>query len=102
ETLVALCAYDFPGNIRELENLVIRAMVVTDGSEIMPGSWLPKTVRPRHQEPLVRLDSLEREAILKTLEARDGNLDSVAKELGAAFQTRLSYAGGFPQKIMAD
>lgn len=87
ETVASLCAYDFPGNIRELENLVIRALVVTDGSEIMPGSWLPKTVRPRYQEPLVRLDSLERETILKTLEARDGNLDSVAKDLGISRTT---------------
>jgi len=43
----ALAAYAFPGNVRELENLIERATVFADGDEILPADLpLPSTLRP--------------------------------------------------------
>ena len=36
ETLQVLCAYDWPGNVRQLENAVFRAMILCEGSELLP------------------------------------------------------------------
>ena len=46
--LAALSAYAFPGNVRELENLIERATVFADGDEIQPADLpLPSTTRLR-------------------------------------------------------
>jgi len=37
EAMSLLCAYDYPGNIRELRNLLERASLLCDGSELQPG-----------------------------------------------------------------
>ena len=36
ETLQMLCAYDWPGNVRQLENAVFRAMILCEGKELQP------------------------------------------------------------------
>ena len=36
ETLQVLCAYDWPGNVRQLENAVFRAMILCEGNELLP------------------------------------------------------------------
>ena len=41
EVMDALCAYNWPGNIRELENLIERAMILSPGNELSYGEWLP-------------------------------------------------------------
>jgi DNA-binding NtrC family response regulator len=36
ETLAMLCAFDWPGNVRQLENAVYRAMILADGPYLQP------------------------------------------------------------------
>jgi DNA-binding NtrC family response regulator len=51
-----LSTYGFPGNVRELENLIERATVFAEGDEILPADLpLPSTVRPLAQPSLEAL-----------------------------------------------
>jgi PAS domain S-box-containing protein len=41
KVMEALMAYDWPGNIRELENIIERAMILSNGNSLELGEWLP-------------------------------------------------------------
>ena len=79
EALQDLCHYDYPGNVRELENLIERALLLTQGPLIEAGDWLP--VAPVKVDHLSKLDQFERAEILRLLELHQGNLHRVAEEL---------------------
>ena len=40
-TIDKLLEYDFPGNIRELENIIERAVIIESGTTLFPGAWMP-------------------------------------------------------------
>jgi DNA-binding NtrC family response regulator len=86
EALSALGSYDFPGNVRELANIVERAVVVAEG-ELVGARELPEAVRAaavahtrRARRPT--LAELEAEYIRETLEAVGGNKSEAARVLG--------------------
>jgi formate hydrogenlyase transcriptional activator len=69
ETLDLLVRYSWPGNIRELENLIERAVIVSPGPVLrVPLSELKLPTEPAPGE-LLTLEAAEREHILKALEA---------------------------------
>ncbi|MBI3121498.1 MAG: sigma-54-dependent Fis family transcriptional regulator [candidate division NC10 bacterium] len=89
----ALLRYDYPGNVRELENLVERAVLLTRGQVIdLPD--LPVTLRPGERGPAESgtlgvpprlpdlLAGIEREAIRAALERHGGVQTQAAAELG--------------------
>ncbi len=107
-TLDALLAHDWPGNIRELENVIERAVVLAQGPFLMTDD-LPQTLRgPRAVAPTdsaaaaivpgLSLYDIEREAILRTLEKVGGSTARAAEILGISvrkIQYRLrEYASG--------
>ena len=87
EVMSALTAYHWPGNIRELENLIERAMILSPGSELSYGEWLPtvKHLPPNHHTPLQKLEEVEKNHIsevLKQLNWKVSGENGAAKFLG--------------------
>ncbi|RKH46854.1 sigma-54-dependent transcriptional regulator [Corallococcus sicarius] len=104
-TLQALMSHDWPGNIRELENAVERAVVLCRGEELTADDLPPVLRGPRPSSesserliPGASLAAIEREAILRTLEMVEGSTTRAAEVLGISvrkIQYKLKeYAGG--------
>ena len=80
----------FPGNIRELKNLVERALLMHEGGELTVADFAPLSSQPVCPSVLPTgavsstptLDTLERSAIAACIAKHNGNLSLVAKELG--------------------
>lgn len=92
--LKALSAYDFPGNVRELENVIERALALCVDGLIQPDDLQLKPVNGEQQAgatggkyPLTDyLDRVEREAILEALHQTHFNRTAAAKILGVTFR----------------
>ena len=69
ETMAALVSYHWPGNIRELQNLIERGVILSRGStlEIPLGELKHSTKGPNHANGSTTLESVEREHILRVL-----------------------------------
>jgi len=91
EVLEVLGVYPFPGNVRELENLIERMVVLSDGAEItladVPGNVTAPTqsignVRFELPAENISLDEVEREIIRYALAMHNGNQSQTARYLG--------------------
>jgi DNA-binding NtrC family response regulator len=79
EAMALLMSYPFPGNVRELRNLLERAMVVSPGPLIGPADLsIPVGVSQSDDS----LDSVERLHITRILEQSGGNVSHAARVLG--------------------
>lgn len=80
-----LKGYHFPGNVRELQYTLERAVIMTD-SDVLNDSDLVFSPIERHktkvQPPDLKLDTVERNTILQVIEKNKGNISKSAKELG--------------------
>jgi len=89
--------HDFPGNVRELQYVLERAVIMTDGTILKPedlvfSSIERSTTKTSLETTSLNLDDLEKNAILTVLEKNKGNVSKSAKELGitrAALYRRL-------------
>ena len=101
DALKALSNYSFPGNVRELENILERATTLCEGTLITsPDLQLPETVRPDDDlmpEAVLEsrpgdlpldtyMNTVEKEVLLKTLEQTRYNKTAAAKLLGISFR----------------
>ena len=85
DALRGLCSYDYPGNVRELENLIERALILSTGPRIEADEWLPAL--PVNIGGATRMEQLERAEIERLLDRHQGNLVLVARELGISRTT---------------
>ncbi len=74
KVIKALKAYDWPGNIRELENLIERAMIVSSGNTLELGPWLPKSGKIKKASGMSTLADNERQHIRAVLEITNGKI----------------------------
>ena len=96
QTLNLLVRYDWPGNIRELENCIERAVVLCLGEELTPRE-LPPQINPiesqaeeLQNQSRLTLREMEREMIRNVLEETGYNKSKAARILGIARQTLLN------------
>jgi formate hydrogenlyase transcriptional activator len=91
--------YDWPGNIRELENVLQRAIILSSGPTLTLGdAWMP-ALQPRQSAELVTLADVERrhiQGILETVRWRIEGSGGAAKLLGmnpSTLRSRMSKLG---------
>lgn len=88
EALTLLRAYDYPGNIRELENAVEQTVAFTTGSLLRPEELPealrggPRTTGDERAAAPGTLEEMERDLILRRIRDLNGNLSLAARALG--------------------
>lgn len=95
EAIAAIEAYSWPGNVREMENCIKRAVIMADGSTIMADD-LGLPGEGAQEEPInlrqVR-DEAEYKAIVKVLARVDGNIVKASEILGVSRPTLYDLLG---------
>ncbi|AHI06747.1 transcriptional regulator [Bdellovibrio bacteriovorus W] len=93
EAMKALVRYDWPGNIRELQNVCERLQILSEGHMIMLND-IPENIREGEKEkdvldydPQMTLHDLEKRYILKALAHFGGNKTQAANNLGITIKT---------------
>jgi formate hydrogenlyase transcriptional activator len=85
EVMAVLKAHDWPGNIRELQNFIERAVLFSPGSALYLPPDLKHGVKPRSESAACTLADADREHILETLKQTGwmiGGQDGAANRLG--------------------
>jgi len=89
--------YPFPGNVRELQYTMERAIIMSDGEVLTEKDLLFSPIEsaitqtPEHDDN--KLSTIEKNTILHVIEKHNGNITKAAKELGltrTALYRRLS------------
>jgi len=104
---VCLLAYDFPGNVRELENIIQRAVVLTEGNTIemqhlpvdVGSAMTSKEIRDKPSTFKVAkqrmIEKFEREYIMDCLKAAEGNISRAAQIAGIHFKNFYAKMGKY-------
>ncbi len=90
--------YNFPGNVRELQYTIERAIIMADSEMVQAADLLFSPIESAAPDSLpedevLKLSTLEKNAILKVIDKHNGNISKAAKELGltrTALYRRLS------------
>jgi transcriptional regulator with PAS, ATPase and Fis domain len=84
-----LIAYSFPGNIRELENIIERALNICEGG-ILNNFHLPREIL-KNNSSFKSIDEVKRNSLIRTLQETKWNISKAAKMLGISRPTIYHY-----------
>jgi DNA-binding NtrC family response regulator len=96
EALEMLCSYGWPGNIRELRNVVLGAAAMAEGNEVRAGDLPAKIIGARlapaaqpanSAADVTALDDMEKQAVLRALDRVGGHQGMAADQLGISRRT---------------
>ena len=93
DAIERLTAFDWPGNIRQLQNEIQRAVLLSEGDEVAAADLSITDVKvsassnPDSDTSFTLLEGVERNAIISTLKITNGNKLETAKRLGIGRQT---------------
>lgn len=87
EALMTLRKYPWPGNIRELQHAIERAIIMSDNQKLESGDFFflsqSKSISsPENYSDNLNLDEVEKSLIEKAINIHDGNISKAASELG--------------------
>jgi DNA-binding NtrC family response regulator len=83
-----LMRYSWPGNIRELQNTIEKAVILCDSSVIKPEDLYLRPVQGIEEDNrIIPLDEVEERMINLAIERNNGNLTAAAEQLGITRQT---------------
>lgn len=89
--------YHYPGNVRELQYIIERSVIMADSDVLQPSDLIFSPLEPSahitDQASETKLSTIEKQTILKVIEKNNGNITKAAKELGitrTALYRRLS------------
>jgi two-component system response regulator HydG len=93
EAMKLMQRYDWPGNIRELQNICERLQILAEGHTVMPGDLPENIINPEQKvttddyDPTLTLYELEKQYIIKALNYFDSNKTQAANALGITIKT---------------
>lgn len=88
----ALCDYHWPGNIRELEHCLERAVILASQKEVKASDLGLKAEAGIKKPPGLNIEEMEKHLVQKAMDKNAGNISKAAKDLGltrAALYRRL-------------
>jgi DNA-binding NtrC family response regulator len=83
-----LLTYSWPGNIRELQHTIEKAVILSDSNILKPDDlYLRETNAVYENHSFITLEEMEKQMIQKALEKNNGNFTAAADQLGVTRQT---------------
>lgn len=98
KALEKLQEYHYPGNVRELQYIIERAVIMADSDILLPADLIFSPIETgtkvlSEEDSETKLSTIEKQTILRVIEKNNGNITKAAKELGitrTALYRRLS------------
>ena len=84
KALASVQQHDWPGNIRELDHTIEKAVILSDKGVILPDHLFPRSKSARGPQPVstLNLEEHEKQVIERALREERGNVSAAAKTLG--------------------